>query len=139
MLRQRSRPYLFSNTLAPVIAGTTLAVIEMIETSSVERDRLLDNQRRFRKRITEAGFRIVAGDHPIVPVLFGHLPDDAALAQEFADRLLKKGIYAIGFLYPVVPRGESRIRIQLSAAHTTGQVDRCVDAFRDVGLELGVI
>ncbi|MFO8184750.1 MAG: aminotransferase class I/II-fold pyridoxal phosphate-dependent enzyme, partial [Candidatus Aegiribacteria sp.] len=139
MLRQRSRPYLFSNTLAPVIAGTTLAVLDMIETSSSERDRLRKNQRRFRRKIKEAGFRIIEGDHPIVPVLFGHLPDDAALAQRFADELLKKGVYAIGFFYPVVPRGESRIRIQLSAAHTTEQVDRCVGAFSETGRELRVI
>ena len=139
MLRQRSRPYLFSNTLAPVIAGTTLAVMDMIETSSAERDRLRGNQKRFRSMIREAGFRIIEGDHPIVPVLFGHLPDDAALAQKFADMLLQRGIYAIGFFYPVVPRGESRIRIQLSAAHTEEQIDRCVEAFREVGLELGVI
>ncbi|MBN2588062.1 MAG: aminotransferase class I/II-fold pyridoxal phosphate-dependent enzyme, partial [Candidatus Fermentibacteraceae bacterium] len=135
----RSRPYLFSNTLAPVIAGTTLAVIDMIESSSSERDRLRANQRMFRASIREAGFRIVEGDHPIVPVLFGHLPDDAALAQEFADRLLGKGIYAIGFFYPIVPRGESRIRVQLSAAHTSGQIKRCVQAFSEVGRELGVI
>ena len=139
MLRQRSRPYLFSNTLAPVIAGTTLAVLDMIETSSSERDRLRENQRRFRRKIKESGFRIIEGDHPIVPVLFGHFPDDAALAQRFADELLKKGIYAIGFFYPVVPRGESRIRIQLSAAHTSEQVDRCVSAFSETGRELRVI
>ena len=139
ILRQRSRPYLFSNTLAPVIAGTTLGVLDIIEKSSLERDKLRQNQRRFRKRIEEAGFRIVEGDHPIVPVLFGHLPDDAALAQEFADRLLHRGIYAIGFFYPVVPRGEARIRIQLSAAHSTEQVDRCVNAFAEVGNEMGII
>jgi glycine C-acetyltransferase len=138
-LRQRSRPYLFSNTLAPVVAGTTLSVIQMIEESSEERDRLRHNQRRFRKLIKEAGFRIIEGDHPIVPVLFGHLPGDAALAQEFADRLLQRGIYAIGFFYPVVPRGEARIRIQLSAAHTDLQVERCVEAFHSVGRELDVI
>jgi glycine C-acetyltransferase len=139
MLRQRSRPYLFSNTVAPVIVGTTLAVIDLIEKSSEERDRLRDNQRRFRKKMTEAGFRIIKSDHPIVPVLFGHLPDDAALAQKFADELLRKGIYAIGFFYPVVPKGESRIRVQLSAAHTTEQVDICVEAFKDVGRNLGVL
>ncbi|OPL18648.1 MAG: glycine C-acetyltransferase [Candidatus Aegiribacteria sp. MLS_C] len=139
MLRQRSRPYLFSNTLAPVITGTTLAVLDIIEGSSSERDRLRENQRRFRRGMKEAGFRIREGDHPIVPVLFGHLRDDAALAQEFADRLLAKGIYAIGFFYPVVPRGESRIRVQLSAAHTTEQVDRCIGAFRETGEELGVV
>ena len=139
MLRQRSRPYLFSNTVAPVIVGTTLAVIDLIEKSSEERDQLRDNQRRFRKKMTEAGFRIITGDHPIVPVLFGHLPDDAALAQKFADELLCRGIYAIGFFYPVVPKGESRIRVQLSAAHTTEQVDICVEAFKDVGKNLGVL
>ncbi len=139
MLRQRSRPYLFSNTLAPVVTGTTLAVIDLIEGSSDERDRLRDNQRRFRRKMTEAGFRIIKGDHPIVPVLFGHLPNDAALAQKFADGLLKKGIYAIGFFYPVVPSGESRIRVQLSAAHTEQQVDTCVEVFKDVGKILGVL
>ncbi len=139
MLRQRSRPYLFSNTVAPAVAGTTLAVLDLIEESSVERDRLRDNQRRFRKMITEAGFRIVQGDHPIVPVMFGHLPDDAALAQKFADELLESGIYAIGFFYPVVPRGKARIRVQLSAAHTYEQIDRCVSAFKEVGRRLGVI
>ncbi len=139
ILRQRSRPYLFSNTLAPVIAGTTLAVMDIIERSSEERDRLRDNQRRFRTGMTEAGFRIIKGDHPIVPVLFGHLPDDAALAQRFADELLSRDIYAIGFFYPVVPKGEARIRVQLSAAHTTQQVDTCIEAFIDVGKMLGVV
>jgi len=139
ILRQRSRPYLFSNTLAPVIAGTTLAVIDLIEKSSEERDKLSENQRRFRSKMENAGFRIVRGDHPIVPVLFGHLPDDAALAQKFADELLIRGIYAIGFFYPVVPRGESRIRVQLSAAHTPEQIDACVDAFIKVGKSLGVL
>ena len=138
-LRQRSRPYIFSNTLAPVIAGTTLAVLDLIESSSRERDRLMRNQRRFRSLMTEAGFRILPGDHPIVPVMFGHLPDDAQLAQNFADLLLEEGIYVIGFFYPVVPRGESRIRVQLSAAHTQDQVERCVDAFSRVGRSLGVL
>lgn len=139
MLRQRSRPYLFSNTVAPVVAGTTLAVLDLIEESSVERDHLCDNQRRFRKMMTEAGFTIAQGDHPIVPVMFGHLPDDAALAQRFADELLKSGIYAIGFFYPVVPRGKARIRVQLSAAHTSEQIDLCVSAFKETGRRLGVI
>ncbi len=139
MLRQMSRPYLFSNTVAPVVAGTTLAVLDLIEESSVERDRLRSNQRRFRKMMTEAGFRIVEGDHPIVPVMFGHLPDDAVLAQKFADELLESGIYAIGFFYPVVPRGKARIRVQLSAAHTAEQIDQCVSAFKEVGIKLGVI
>lgn len=89
--------------------------------------------------MTEAGFRIVKGDHPIVPVMFGHLPNDAALAQKFADELLESGIYAIGFFYPVVPRGKARIRVQLSAAHTSEQIDQCVSAFKVVGHRLGVI
>jgi len=138
-LRQRSRPYLFSNTVAPVIAGTTMAVMDLIENSSSERDRLRKNQRRFRDLMTEAGFRIHSGDHPIVPVMFGHLPDDASLAQRFADLLLDEGIYVIGFFYPVVPRGESRIRVQLSAAHTSEQIERCVAAFIKVGRSLGVL
>ncbi len=138
-LRQKSRPYLFSNTLAPVIAGTTLSVLDIIENSSAERDRLMENQRYFRNSIKKAGFRIVEGDHPIVPILFGHLPNDAALAQEFAERLLGKGIYVVGFFYPVVPRGEARIRVQLSAAHTGRQVDTCVAAFRKVGEEMGIL
>jgi glycine C-acetyltransferase len=138
-LRQRSRPYLFSNTVPPVIVGTTLAVLDLIEESSVGRERLMANQRRFRESMTAAGFRIVPGDHPIVPVLFGHMPDDASLAQRFADMLLDEGVYAIGFFFPVVPRGESRIRVQLSAAHTVEQVDCCVRAFITVGRCLGVL
>jgi len=138
-LRQRSRPYLFSNTVPPVIVGTTLAVLDLIEESSAGRDRLMSNQRLFRERMTAAGFRIVPGDHPIVPVLFGHLPDDALLAQRFADLLLEEGIYAIGFFFPVVPRGESRIRVQLSAAHTREEVECCVRAFIAVGRRLGVV
>jgi glycine C-acetyltransferase len=138
-LRQRSRPYLFSNTVPPVIVGTTFAVLDLIEESSDGRDRLMSNQRRFREMMTAAGFRIVKGDHPIVPVLFGHLPDDASLAQRFADMLLEEGIYAIGFFFPVVPRGESRIRVQLSAAHAPEQVECCVKAFITVGRRLGVV
>lgn len=139
VLRQCSRPYLFSNTLAPVVAGTTLAVLDLIENSSEEREHLRDNQRRFRKMITEAGFSIAPGDHPIVPVMFGHLPNDAELAQRFAEELLYKGIYAVGFFYPVVPRGQARIRIQLSAAHTREQIEHCVNAFKEVGKKLDVI
>lgn len=139
ILRQRSRPYLFSNTVAPAVVGTTLAILDLIEQSSDERDRLRDNQRRFRKMMKEAGFSIVPGDHPIVPVMFGHLPEDAALVQKFADELLKSGIYVTGFFYPVVPRGQARIRVQLSAAHTFEQIDRCVSAFTEVGRALNVI
>ncbi len=138
-LRQRSRPYLFSNTLAPVIAGVTLAVLDIIEESGEERRRLLENQRRFRAGMSEAGFRLVQGDHPIVPVMLGHLEDDAVMAQRLAAGLLERGIYVIGFFYPVVPRGQARIRVQLSAAHTAEQVERCVDAFTGAARELGIL
>jgi glycine C-acetyltransferase len=139
VLRQRSRPYLFSNSLAPVVAGTTLAVLDIIEESAGLIAGLQMKQRHFRSRMTEAGFRIVPGDHPIVPVMFGHLENDAAVAQLFARKLLERGIYAIGFFYPVVPRGKARIRIQISAAHTYEQIDTAVDAFVSVGREMGVI
>ncbi|GAB7023690.1 glycine C-acetyltransferase [Salidesulfovibrio brasiliensis] len=134
-LRQRSRPYLFSNTLAPVIAATSVAVLEMLSETSELRDRLRENSARFRSRMTEAGFDLVPGDHAIIPVMLG----DASLAQKFAARMLEEGIYVIGFSFPVVPRGQARIRTQMSAGHTLEQVDRCVEAFIKVGRELNVI
>lgn len=134
-LRQRSRPYLFSNTLAPVIAATSIAVLDMLSETSELRDRLRENSARFRSRMEEAGFDLVPGDHAIIPVMLG----DAALAQKFAARMLEEGIYVIGFSFPVVPRGQARIRTQMSAGHTLEQVDRCVDAFIKVGRELNVI
>ena len=135
LLRQRSRPYLFSNSLAPVIAHTSLTVLNMLEGSTALRDRLEENTVRFRTRMTEAGFDIKPGVHPIVPIMLY----DARLAQDMAADLLVEGIYVIGFSYPVVPQGQARIRVQLSAAHTTEQIDRCVDAFVRVGKKHGVL
>ncbi|MEU7001007.1 glycine C-acetyltransferase [Nonomuraea sp. NPDC046570] len=125
LLRQRSRPYLFSNSLAPVIASASLRILDLLESSSEARERLRANTARFRSKMTEAGFDILPGDHPIVPVMIG----DAAEAGAMADRLLQRGVYVIGFSYPVVPHGQARIRVQLSAAHSTEDVDRAVDAF----------
>ncbi len=135
LLRQRSRPYLFSNTLAPVIAATSIAVLDLLESASELREQLFANTARFRAGMTNAGFRLVPGEHPIVPVLLG----DAKLASEMADRLLGEGIYVIAFSFPVVPRDQARIRVQLSAAHEPAQVHRAVAAFTKVGRELGVI
>lgn len=134
-LRQRSRPYLFSNTLAPVIAATSLRVFDMVEAGGDLRARLRRNAERFRSGMSRAGFILVPGEHPIVPVMIG----DAALAQEMAARLLDEGIYVIGFSFPVVPRGKARIRTQMSAAHTDADIDRAVAAFDAVGRDLGVI
>ncbi len=134
-LRQRSRPYLFSNTLAPVIASTSIAVLDMISAKPELRERLEENSRIFRTRMEEAGFDLVPGNHPIIPVMLG----DAVLAQKVAEGLLKEGIYVIGFSFPVVPRGAARIRTQMSAAHTPEQVNKAVDAFIKVGRELKII
>jgi glycine C-acetyltransferase len=138
-LRQRSRPYLFSNSLAPAITGATVEVLKILGESAELRDRLMSNTRLFREGMEEAGFRIVPGIHPIVPVLFGHLPDDARVSQEFASALLDEGIYVIGFSFPVVPVGKSRIRVQISAAHTPDQIAFALDKFRLVGRRLGAI
>ncbi len=134
LLRQRSRPYLFSNTLAPPIVAASLKVLEMLSGSTQWRDRLMDNTRYFRRRISDAGLRIVPGEHPIVPVMLG----DARLAKEMADRLLGKGIYVVGFSYPVVPKGQARIRTQVSAAHTQQDLDLAVDKFAETRKELGI-
>ncbi len=134
-LRQRSRPYLFSNTLAPAIAGASIKVFEMIEKGDALRERLYANAARFREKMTRLNFKLAGADHPIIPVMLG----DATLAQEMAARLLKRGIYVIGFSFPVVPKGQARIRTQMSAAHSAEDVDRAVDAFGSVGRELGVI
>jgi len=139
ILRQRSRPYLFSNTLAPAIAGATLEVLKMLSETTLLRDKLFENTALFRKGMEEAGFRIVSGIHPIVPVLFGHLPNDAQLSQNFANALLEEGIYVIGFYYPVVPKGKSRIRVQVSAAHSTEQIEFAIKKFIKVGKQLGAI
>ena len=140
LLRQRSRPYLFSNTLPPVVCGATLRALELLTGSTALRDRLEANTLRFREAMTAAGFEIRPGVHPIVPILFTRFaPDDAPLAQRFARALLDEGVYVKGFFFPVVPRGQSRIRVQLSAAHTSEQIDRAVAAFTRVGRALGVL
>jgi glycine C-acetyltransferase len=138
-LRQKSRPYLFSNTLAPTVAAGTVAVMDLLSATTELRDKLERNQKMFRRMMTEAGFEIRPGDHPIVPIMFGKFPNDAKLAQDFAARLLDEGIYVIGFSYPVVPRGQARIRVQLSAAHEEEHIQRAVQAFTKVGRELKVI
>lgn len=139
ILRQRSRPYLFSNTLAPAIAGGTLEVLHLLSETNELHDKLYNNTQLFRKGMKDAGFRIVDSTHPIVPVLFGHLPNDAKLSQDFANELLKEGIYVIGFYYPVVPKGKSRIRVQISAAHSEEQIRFAIEKFTKVGKMLGAI
>jgi len=134
-LRQRSRPYLFSNSIPPVIAATTLRVLDLVESSDELRANLRRNTAHFRHRMTEAGFTIVPGEHPIAPVMLG----DAALAARFAEKLLERGVYVIGFSYPVVPMGKARIRTQMCAGHTLEQLDRAIEGFIAVGRELGVI
>jgi len=135
LLRQRSRPYLFSNTLAPSIVGASIAVLDMLDETTELRDRLERNTAYFRAGMDDAGFNIVKGVHPIVPVMLF----DAALSQAFADDLLKEGIYVIGFYYPVVPQGQARIRVQISAGHTTGHLDKALEAFSKIGRKHGVI
>jgi glycine C-acetyltransferase len=135
MLRQRSRPYLFSNTLAPSITGASIAVIDMLSETTELRDKLESNTQYFRKAMTEAGFDIKPGVHPIVPVMLY----DAKLSQDFAAKMLEEGIYVIGFYYPVVPQGKARIRVQISAGHDKHHLDKAITAFTKVGKELGVI
>lgn len=134
-LRQRSRPYLFSNALCPSIAQASLTVFDLIEKASDLRKKLIENSQYFRKKMTAAGFDLVPGHHPIIPVMLG----DAKLAKEFADRMLKLGVFVIGFSYPVVPQGKARIRTQMSAAHSKEDLDKAIAAFEQVGRELGVL
>ena len=134
-LRQRSRPYLFSNTLAPVIAATTLKVIDMLEASTERRDQLMNNASHFRARMGAAGFDLLPGEHPIIPVMLR----DPKLAQDMAARLDEKGVFVAPFSFPVVPRGQDRIRTQMSAAHSLAELDRAIDAFIEVGQEMRVI
>lgn len=135
LLRQRSRPYLFSNALPPPVAAGALQALALVEQGESLRATLRDNARFFRERLTKLGFRLIPGDHPIIPVMLS----EASLATSMADRLLKEGIYVVGFSYPVVPEGQARIRVQMSAAHTHEQLERAVAAFAKVGRELGVI
>ena len=134
-LRQRSRPYLFSNSLAPAIVAASIKVLEMVEAGSELRDRLWSNARLFREKMTAAGFTLAGADHAIIPVMLG----EATVAQQFARELQKEGIYVTGFFYPVVPKGQARIRTQMSAAHTPEQIERAVEAFTRIGKQLGVI
>jgi len=135
MLRQRSRPYLFSNSLAPVIAGAAIGVFDLLSKTTELRDKVMNNALYFREGMTKAGFDIKPGIHPIVPVMLY----DAKLSQTMADKLLQEGIYVIGFFYPVVAKGQARIRVQLSAAHTKAHLDKAIAAFTKIGKELGVI
>ncbi|HMQ07293.1 MAG TPA: glycine C-acetyltransferase [Saprospiraceae bacterium] len=135
LLRQKSRPYLFSNTLAPSIVGASIQVIDLLSSSTTLRDKLEKSTKRFREGMTKAGFDIIPGSHPIVPVMLY----DAPLSQKFADALLDEGIYVIGFFYPVVPKGQARIRVQISAGHSEDHIDQAIDAFTKVGKKLSVI
>jgi len=135
LLRQRSRPYLFSNSLPPVVAAGALRAIALVEQGDALRTTLYENAAFFRAQLTALGFRLIPGEHPIIPVMLG----EASLATAMADRLLKEGVYVTGFSYPVVPEGQARIRVQMSAAHTREQLERAVTAFKKIGMELGVI
>ena len=135
MKRQKSRPYLFSNTLAPAITGASIAVLNMLSKTTELRDKLERNTKYFRTKMTEAGFDIKPGEHPIVPIMLY----DAVLAADFAARLLNEGIYVIGFFFPVVPKGQARIRVQLSAAHEQQHLDKAIEAFARIGKELDVL
>jgi glycine C-acetyltransferase len=135
LLRQRSRPYLFSNTLMPAIAGASIAVLDLLEASTALRDKLEDNTRWFRQAITQAGFAIKPGEHPIVPIMV----HDAARAQQLSARLLELGVYAVGFFFPVVPQGQARIRVQMSAVHERQHLEQAVAAFAQAGRELGLV
>ena len=134
-LRQRSRPYLFSNSVAPMIAASSIAVLDLLERDNSLQQQLHENAAYFRSKMTERGFDLKPGEHPIIPVMLG----DAKLATTMADKLLERGIYVIGFSFPVVPKGQARIRTQMSAGLTREQLDKAIDAFTDVGRELGVI
>jgi glycine C-acetyltransferase len=135
MLRQKSRPYLFSNTLAPSITGASIAVLNMLSETTALRDKLENNTVYFRTKMTEAGFDIKPGEHPIVPIMLY----DSVLAAKFADALLQEGVYVIGFFFPVVPKGQARIRVQISAAHEQQHLDTAIAAFKKIGSELAVL
>jgi glycine C-acetyltransferase len=138
-MRNKARPYLFSNTVAPAVVGATIKVMDLLMSSTSLRDKLEKNTKYFRAKMTEAGFDIVAGDHPIVPIMFGKYPDCSKLAVDFANRMLEEGIYVIAFSFPVVAKGKDRIRVQVSAGHEMEQLDKAIAAFTKVGKELGMI
>ncbi len=139
MLRQRARPYLFSNSISPIIARATIEVLNMLTESNELVSKIQDNTTRFREGMTKAGFTIVPSTHAISPIMLGHLPNDAKLSQDFANALLLEGIYVIGFYYPVVPKGKARIRVQISAAHEPHHIDFAIEKFTKVGKELNII
>ncbi|MGD0712492.1 MAG: glycine C-acetyltransferase, partial [Bacteroidales bacterium] len=138
-MRNKARPYLFSNTVAPAVVGATIKVMDLLMGSTALRDKLEKNTKYFRAKMTEAGFDIVAGDHPIVPIMFGKYPDCSKLAVDFANKMLEEGIYVIAFSFPVVARGKDRIRVQISAGHDMAQIDKAIAAFTKVGKELKMI
>jgi len=138
-MRNKARPYLFSNTVAPAVVQATIKVIDILTQSTELRDKLEKNTKYFRQKMTEAGFDIIPGDHPITPIMFGKYPDCSRLAVEFADKMLDEGIYVIAFSYPVVPKGKDRIRVQISAGHDISHIDKAINAFIKVGKELGMI
>jgi glycine C-acetyltransferase len=139
LYRQRARPYLFSNTVAPVVVGASIAVLDLLSETTELRDKLERNTKHFRGKMTEAGFDITPGDHPIVPIMLGKFENDAKLSQDMARDLLDEGIYVIGFYFPVVPRGQSRIRVQMSAGHELHHLDRAIEAFTKIGKKYNVI
>ena len=138
-MRNKARPYLFSNTVAPSVVSGTIAVLDMLSATTQLRDKLEKNTKHFRAKMTEAGFDIIPGDHPIVPIMFGKYPDCSKLAVKFANRMLEEGIYVIAFSFPVVPKGKDRIRVQISAGHETEHLDKAINAFVKVGKELEMI
>ncbi|OIP05020.1 MAG: glycine C-acetyltransferase [Bacteroidetes bacterium CG2_30_32_10] len=138
-MRNKARPYLFSNTVPPAVVGATIKVIDILTASTNLRDKLEKNTIYFRKKMTDAGFDIVAGDHPIVPIMFGKYPDCSKLAVDFANKMLEEGVYVIAFSFPVVAKGKDRIRVQISAGHDMAQIDKAIAAFTKVGKELGMI
>lgn len=138
-MRNKARPYLFSNTVAPAVVGATIKVMDLLTASTELRDKLEANTKLFRTKMTEAGFDIIPGEHPITPIMFGKYPDCSKLAVKFADRMLEEGIYVIAFSFPVVPKGKDRIRVQISAAHSTQQIEQAIEAFVKVGRELNMI
>lgn len=138
-LRNKGRPYLFSNTVPPATVMATIKAMDLLTASTELRDKLERNTQRFRKEMTEAGFDIIAGDHPIVPIMFGKYENCSQLAVEFADKMLEKGVYVIAFSFPVVPKGMDRIRVQLSAAHSDEDVTKAIDAFKRTGEEIGIL
>ncbi|MHC4777204.1 MAG: glycine C-acetyltransferase [Planctomycetota bacterium] len=139
LLRQRSRPYLFSNTMPPPIVGSAIAIIDLLSETTELRDKLEWNTKYFRENMTKAGFDIIPGEHPIVPIMLGKFENDAKLSQDMARDLLAAGIYVVGFFYPVVPKGQARIRTQLSAAHDQSHLDKAIAAFTEIGKKYGVI